>query len=74
MELTFCKICGQQQGEGLIGCVPACPNADRNAGRLPVGDHEAPATVTHNLNRKQRRQAAARAKIRMRKEKRDGKA
>lgn len=76
MELTFCKTCGQQLGEGLIGHLPACPHADRKAGYLPTGDEGRGfadnATVTHTLNRKQRRQAAARAKIRMRKENRNG--
>lgn len=70
MEMTFCKICGAQRGEGLIGCVPACPNYKANY--MPVGDRDIPTTVTHTLNRKQRRQAAARAKIRVRKENRNG--
>lgn len=70
MELTFCKICGAQQGEGLRGCVPACPNASSDAGFLPVGERDVPTTTTVILNRKQRRQAMARAKIRIRKEKR----
>lgn len=69
MDLTFCKICGAQQGEGVIGCVPACPNSSAKAGHLPVGDRDVPTTTTITLNRKQRRQALARSKIRLRKEK-----
>lgn len=59
MELTFCPHCRAQiEDPGAHEC-PAKP-----------ADYEGPDTVVVTLNRRQRRQAMARAKNRIRKEKR----
>lgn len=59
MELTFCPHCRQQVEDPAGHECPTRPT-----------DYEGPEAVTVNLNRKQRRQAMARAKNRIRKEKR----
>lgn len=59
MELTFCPHCRQQVEDP----------AGHECSTRPA-DYEGPETVTVHLNRKQRRQALARAKNRIRKEKR----
>jgi hypothetical protein len=60
MDITFCPHCRQQVEPHLLDAHD-CP-------RKP-DDYEGPPGVTVTLNRKQRRQAMARAKNRIRKEK-----
>jgi hypothetical protein len=57
VELTFCPHCRQQVTEEGHDC-PSRP-----------ADYEGPVSVSVHLNRRQRRQALARAKIRLRREK-----
>lgn len=58
MDVTFCPHCRKQ----ITGVDEHdCPGAP--------ADYEGPAAITMTLNRKQRRQAIARAKNRIRKEK-----
>lgn len=60
MELTFCPHCRKQI---VVG-----DERDHECPTRPA-DYEGPEAVTIHLNRKQRRQALARAKNRIRKEK-----
>lgn len=60
MDITFCPHCRKQVESHLIKA-HACPAKPE--------DYEGPDSVTVTLNRKQRRQAMARAKNRIRKEK-----